>query len=82
MLSRPSQGLKWVRMHGNVVSRHTAARRIFLTSIWYTFGKVIGKGVQRYKFRQAVRVATQYAPAPLLSPWAPKRLVRRRADAA
>jgi len=30
--------------------------------------------------QQAVRVATQYAPAPLL-PWAPKRLARRRADA-
>jgi len=30
---------------------------------------------------EAVRVATQYAPAPLLSPWAPKGLTRRRADA-
>jgi len=30
--------------------------------------------------KQAVRVATQYAP-PLSSPWAPKRLARRRADA-
>jgi len=30
--------------------------------------------------KQAVRVATQYAPAPL-PPWAPKRLARRRADA-
>jgi len=31
-------------------------------------------------FEQAVRVATRYAPAPLL-PWAPIRLARRRADA-
>jgi len=30
--------------------------------------------------KQAVGVATQYAPAPLI-PWAPKRLARRRADA-
>jgi len=30
---------------------------------------------------QAVHVATQYAPAPLLPPWAPKCLARRRADA-
>ena len=30
--------------------------------------------------QQAVRVATQYAP-PLLSPWAPQRLARRRVDA-
>jgi len=29
--------------------------------------------------QQAVGVATQYA-TPLSSPWAPKRLVRRRAD--
>jgi len=31
--------------------------------------------------KQAVHVATQYAPAPLLPPWAPTRLARRRADA-
>ena len=31
--------------------------------------------------KQAVRVATQYAPAPPISLWAPKGLARRRADA-
>ena len=30
--------------------------------------------------KQAVRVATRYAPA-LLPPWVPKRLARRQADA-
>ena len=31
--------------------------------------------------KQAVRVATRYAPAPLLPPRAPQRLARRRAYA-
>jgi len=31
--------------------------------------------------KQAVRVATRYAPDPLLPPWAPQRLARRRAEA-
>jgi len=33
-----------------------------------------------FQEEQAVRGATQYAPT-LSSPWAPKRLARRRADA-
>jgi len=34
-----------------------------------------------HTIKQAVRVATQYAPASLLPQWAPQRLARRRADA-
>ena len=76
----------------NVVSLQSEHSKETATSMQYTKAKhhtthvegvtVIG-GTQRmlqHRIKQAVRVATRYAPAPLL-PVAPQRLARRRADA-